>query len=106
VGGIPAVVSGDDRAFVEALWRIDARIRHDPAIEVTVSGRIVGRARSGMADTIRRRIVRQDEFADESLEPAEFALLRYSLRRRARAAWLAGSVDPTLAVELAIGLSL
>jgi glycosyltransferase involved in cell wall biosynthesis len=104
-GGIPAIASGEDRAFVEALQRMDARIRHDPAIEVVVSGRVVGRARGGMADTIRRRIVCQDEFADEWLEPAEFALLRYSLRHRARAAWLAGSIDPTLAVELGVGLS-
>ena len=33
VGGIPPVPSGEDRAFVDALQRIDARIRHDPAIQ-------------------------------------------------------------------------
>jgi glycosyltransferase involved in cell wall biosynthesis len=105
VGGIPAIPSGEDRAFVDALRGIDARIRHDPAIEVIVSGRIVGRAAGGMADTIRRRIVRQDEFTDERLEPAAHAFRRYSLRHRAGAAWLAGSVDPTLAVDLDIEAS-
>jgi glycosyltransferase involved in cell wall biosynthesis len=102
VGGIPAVPSGEDRAFVEALQRMDARIRHDPAIKVIVSGRIVGRAAGGMADTIRRRIVRQDEFIDGDLEPAEHAFRRCSLRQRARAAWLAQSADPALAVDLDI----
>jgi hypothetical protein len=33
-GGIPAVPSGEDRAFVRALARLDARIRHDRAVVV------------------------------------------------------------------------
>lgn len=103
VGGIPAIPSGEDRAFVEALRRMDGRIRHDPAIKVVVSGRIVGRAAGGMADTIRRRIVRQDEFTDGQVEPAKLAFRRSSLRQRARAAWLAGSLDPRLSVDLEIG---
>ncbi len=69
-GGIPPVASGEDRAFVDALRRIDARIRHDPEIKVIVSGRIEGRARDGMADAIRRRMIRQDEFTDTQVEPA------------------------------------
>ncbi len=66
---------------------MDARVRHDPAIEVMVSGRIVGRAEGGMADAIRRRMVQQDEFTDDQVEPAEDAFRRYSLRERARRAW-------------------
>jgi GT2 family glycosyltransferase len=100
VGGIPAVASGEDRAFVEALRRIDARIRHDPAIEVIVSGRIAGRAEGGMADTIRRRMVQQDEFTDDQVEPTSDAFRRYDLRRRARRAWMARSVDPALGADL------
>lgn len=100
VGGIPAVASGEDRAFVEALRRIDARIRHDPAIEVVVSGRIAGRAEGGMADTIRRRMVQQDEFTDDQVEPAYDAFRRFDLRRRARRAWMARSVDPGLGADL------
>ena len=53
-GGIPPVPIGEDRAFVEALRKVDTRIRHSPAVRVVVSGRIVGRAAGGMADTIRR----------------------------------------------------
>jgi hypothetical protein len=80
---------------------IDARVRHDPAIRVTVSGRIEGRAAGGMADTIRRRMVRQDEFADDQAEPAWDAIRRYGLRRRVRRAWN-GSADAALATDLAV----
>ncbi|WP_428493488.1 glycosyltransferase [Rhodopila sp.] len=87
VGGIPPIAAGEDRAFVRALWMMDARLRHDPAIQVTVSGRVVGRAEGGMADAIRRRMVRQDEFTDDQVEPAGDAFRRYRLRRRVRRAW-------------------
>ncbi len=101
VGGIPAIASGEDRAFVRALWMMDARVRHDPAIQVVVSGRIEGRADGGMADAIRRRMVRQDEFADEQAEPAEDALRRYGLRSRARREW-SGGADAALAGDLGL----
>ena len=101
VGGIPAIPAGEDRAFVRALWMQDARVRHDPAIQVTVSGRVVGRAGGGMAAAIRRRMIQQDEFTDHQVEPASNAFQRYALRRRARQAW-GGSVDPALAGDLAL----
>jgi hypothetical protein len=87
VGGIPALPSGEDRAFVRTLARIDARIRHDPAVVVTVSGRIDGRAPGGMADAIRRRIRQQDEFTDANLEPSVDAYRRIDFRRRVGRAW-------------------
>ena len=86
---------------MRALWMMDAKVRHDPAIQVTVSGRIEGRAPGEMADAIRRRIIRQDEFADDMAEPAMDAWLRYALRRRARRA-CSGLADPALADDLAI----
>jgi hypothetical protein len=101
VGGIPAIAAGEDRAFVRALWMIDARVRHEPAIRVTVSGRIVGRAESGMADAIRRRMVQQDELTDDLVEPPTDAFRRYELRNRAREAW-GGSADNALALDLAL----
>jgi hypothetical protein len=101
VGGIPAMPSGEDRAFVRALWMMDARVRHDPTIRVTVSGRIVGRAEGGMADAIRRRIVQQDEFTDDQVEPAADAFRRYGLRQRVRRTW-GGSADAALAGDLAV----
>ena len=102
VGGIPPVPLGEDRAFVRALWMMDRRIRHDPSIVVTVSGRLDGRAAGGMADTMRRRIVQQDEFTDEQVEPAEDAWRRYGLRRRARDVWSEHLTDRRLADDLAV----
>ncbi len=86
-GGVPAVRSGEDRALVDALRRIDARIRHDQEVTVTVSGRIRGRAAGGMADTIRRRMQCQDSMLDSALEPAGNRIRRLLARRLMRAAW-------------------
>ncbi len=102
VGGIPAIPSGEDRAFVASLRRIDAAIRHDPEIEVVVSGRVVGRAEGGMADAIRRRMVKQDEFTDDAIEPAADTLRRVSLRRRARLVWSGVTTDRHLAADLGV----
>lgn len=86
-GGVPAVRSGEDRALIDALRRTDARIRHDPDVTVTVSGRTNGRAAGGMADTIRRRIQCQDAMLDSALEPASHRIRRLVARRLMRAAW-------------------
>ena len=83
-GGMPAVPLSEDRAFFEALRRVDARIRHAPEIRVTVSGRVDGRAPGGMADTIRRRLLAPDLWLDDALEPALVAVRRARLRRQAR----------------------
>ena len=105
-GGIPPVDSGEDRDFVKALTRIDARIRHDPTVKVTVSGRIHGRAPGGMADTIRRRMCQQDEFVDDSLEPAIDAYLRIDFRRRVRSAWHEQAAGCAPSKELAADLGI
>ena len=83
-GGMPAIPLGEDRAFFQRLRRIDARIRHAPAVWVTVSGRIEGRARGGMADTIRRRLDKPDAWLDDRLEPADAVARRAALRELAR----------------------
>ena len=83
-GGVPAVPSGEDRALMAALRRVDARIRHAPEVHVTVSGRIVGRAPGGMADTIRRRMTRPDPYLDDRLEPAADCARRAWCRRALR----------------------
>ncbi|MGC1411867.1 MAG: glycosyltransferase family A protein [Acetobacteraceae bacterium] len=106
-GGMPATPIGEDRAFFDALRRIDARIRHAPGARVVVSARIVGRAPGGMADTMRRRVERPDPFLDERLEPAAGWLGRVRLRRRLRVEWAAGADPvsprlPTLAARLGI----
>jgi hypothetical protein len=104
--GIPSVATGEDRAFVKLLGRMDARIRHHPAISVTVSGRIQGRAEGGMADTIRRRMRQQDEFADDNLEPAVDAYRRFDFRRRVRLAWRVQRAARAPHAELAVDLGI
>jgi len=91
VGGIPAVPLGEDRAFFDALRRIDCRIRHTSEPRVVVSGRILGRAVGGMADTICRRMSKADEWLDSRLEPARNATWRACLRALVRSAWPARS---------------
>jgi Glycosyl transferase family 2 len=87
VGGVPPRASGEDRALIAMLRSIDARVRHHPKIRVVVSGRTEGRAPGGMADTIRRRMVQQDEFVDDCLEPAWQAFHRLRMKRRFTALW-------------------
>ena len=55
---------------------------------MTVSGRTQGRAIGGMADTIRRRMVQQDEFTDAALEPAADRYQRLVFRNEARRLWI------------------
>jgi hypothetical protein len=86
-GRMPVAPLGEDRAFFAALRLVDARIRHEPGIAVTVSARTIGRARGGMADTIRRRMERPDPFLDDRLEPACDRLRRLRLRRALRVQW-------------------
>ena len=87
-GGVPRVASGEDRALIAALRRVDARVRHAPEVHVTVSGRTEGRSVGGMADTIRRRLTQPDPFIDDRLEPAAAcahrARSRAALRRAHR----------------------
>ena len=83
-GGVPPLRSGEDRGFLLALRRVDAAIRHAPEAVVTVSGRVVGRAAGGMAETMARRIRRQDPELDDSLEPAADCRHRAALRFRLR----------------------
>jgi glycosyltransferase involved in cell wall biosynthesis len=103
VGGIPRVASGEDRALIDVLTHMDARVRHDPDIVVVVSARLEGRAAGGMADTIRRRMVAQDEYCDDLVEPAADRFRRFDFRRRCRLAW---RDVPALQSELAADLGL
>lgn len=84
-GGPPHVATCEDRALIERLRQVDARIRHAPDITVQVSGRLEGRATGGMAETIKRRMVRQDALTDPKLEPAIDAFRRAEAQAHLRA---------------------
>jgi len=101
-GGPPAVPNGEDRALIEKLRLVDTKIRHAPEISVFVSGRLEGRAVGGMADTIRRRLVAPDIFADKALEPAIDAYRRALAKARLRMAWQTRRDVTQLAEELLI----
>jgi hypothetical protein len=94
-GGMPPVALAEDRAFIDALRRVDARILHALDARVVVSARIVGRAPGGVADTIRRRIERVDKLLDDRVEPVPDAARRARVRARLRGAWQTRCVDRT-----------
>jgi glycosyltransferase involved in cell wall biosynthesis len=100
-GGAPHVASGEDRALIERLRLVDARIRHAPDIVVRVSGRVEGRAVGGMAEAIKRRLHRRDELTDDRLEPAVDAYRRALAKARLRNVH-AGEDDGGLAEDLLI----
>ncbi|TCK28109.1 glycosyl transferase family 2 [Ancylobacter aquaticus] len=87
IGGQPNVEVGEDRALAAALARHDIPIRHDPAIVVTTSARLEGRASGGCAATLRQRLENHDLPGDEKLEALPVALRRMVLRRRLRQAF-------------------
>jgi len=106
-GGIPPVAVGEDRAFFAALRRVEARLRHPMDVQVTVSGRIHGRASGGMADTIRRRLAAPDIFLDDALEPAANRVHRVRLRAKIRRLFAGhGRVSARLLRELGCEASL
>ena len=80
VGGLPEIPSGEDRALVSAIERGGYRVRHDPSVVVKTSGRLIGRAHGGVADTIRLRCDHPDAPCDPYLEPAVTAWRRGRIR--------------------------
>ena len=53
VGGMPALPSREDVAFVENVCRAGYRLRHPLDVQVTVSARLEGRAAGGMSDCLK-----------------------------------------------------
>ena len=84
VGGLPRAPLGEEKALVTALRRLDARIRFAPDVFVTTSGRTVGRAPGGSADTLRLRSHNVQAPCDEALELCSVAYKRALWRGRLR----------------------
>lgn len=109
IGGLPMMSSGEDRALADALERHDIAIRHDPALIVTTSARLKGRAEGGVADALRMRSESPDMPGDERLEPLPNALRRFVWRARLRhwhglgvlgdCAWIAPLALPMSAMD-------
>ena len=101
IGGMPDIPCGEDRAFVESLLAHDLVVRHDPDLVVVTSGRLLGRAKGGVADTIRQRIDAPESVCDDRLEALHRVVLRAMLRRRLRC--LHGDGDAAAIRRLARG---
>jgi hypothetical protein len=84
VGGLLAVPLGEDKALAAQLFAHDVRLRHDPGIVVVTSGRLVGRANGGVADTIALRMAVPETECDEYLEPVVSATVRAMWRKNIR----------------------
>ncbi len=105
VGGMPPIALGDDRAFVALLRRHDLRVRHDPLVRATTSGRLVGRAAGGIADTIAAREADPDCVCDGRLEPVPHALFRFRWRRHLRRLHAGGRLHPAGAWARHLGIA-
>lgn len=75
---------GEDVHLVTQAEEHGLRVRHDTSCRVQTSGRIFGRARGGMADTMRHRILEPDSPCDGRLEALERAYFRARVRRAFR----------------------
>jgi hypothetical protein len=93
IGGLPRLPIGEDRAILRELARHDCRIRHSPNIVVTTSGRLVGRAPGGVADTMKLRVERPNAACDENLERVASACRRFTCRAQLRRQARRGRVD-------------
>ena len=71
IGGVPFVACGEDRALAARVRGAGARVRYADDVAVTVSCRLHGRARGGMADTLRRRLLDPDPLCDAEFRTAE-----------------------------------
>ena len=86
-GGIPQVKMLEDCAFADALRRVDARLRHDPAVVVYTSSRLNGRAKAGLSKQLRlwQKMSEADE--EHRVPSAAWLMHRFRVLRRLRELW-------------------
>lgn len=83
-GGLPAVKPLEDVAFVAALRRVGARIRHSPAVSITTSARLDGRAEVGLSGQLRHWQNDVATGAVHEVDSAEWLVHRFGLLGRLR----------------------
>lgn len=71
IGGLPDVASSEDRALVHRAEEMGLSVRYDSTMHAHVSARLYGRARGGMAETLRARMVDPDPLADQAMLPVD-----------------------------------
>jgi hypothetical protein len=103
---LPAPMCGEDRALVQRFHALDLKVRGDEKLRVITSGRLHGRARGGMADTLMYRIRNPGAPCDAVLETVDRAVARARWRARLRRRWLDGRLSaPWLSRALNIPLT-
>ena len=88
-GGMPAITPLEDVAFVNALLKVGARLRHDPEVIVYTSARFDGRAEIGLSQQLRSWQALSEEGKDHLVSSAEWHVFRSSVLHALRTA-----VDP------------
>lgn len=86
-GGVPPIPCGEDRAFIAALERSNARVRFPRDVIAYTSSRLAGRADGGMAATLKARADCPELPCDPLLEPVAMACKRAEWRRTLRGLW-------------------
>ncbi|WP_128911054.1 glycosyltransferase [Granulicella sibirica] len=86
-GGLPPVKPLEDVAFVDALRRVDARLRHAPEVSIHTSARLDGRAEVGLSGQLRHW--QEDSAAGRAhlVQSAESLAHRFSSLARLRRLW-------------------
>lgn len=88
-GQLPAVAALEDVGLYTALHRVDARIRHSPAVRVVTSGREIGRTGFGFAVQLGLWTGMGDRHEPFLVESPAAIVAAAAARRQLRRAWLA-----------------
>ena len=83
-GGLPAVKPLEDVAFVDALRKVGARIRHSPKVHIHTSARLEGRAEVGLSGQLRHWRKDGEEGAPHLVDSAEWLEHRFLTMARLR----------------------
>ena len=86
-GGMPPVKPLEDVAFVDALRRVDARLRHAPDVSIHTSARLDGRAEVGLSGQLRHWQEDAAAGRPHTVQSAESLAHRFSSLARLRRFW-------------------
>jgi GT2 family glycosyltransferase len=78
-GGLPAVKPLEDVAFIDALRKVGARIRHAPEVRIYTSARLEGRAEVGLSGQLRHWQREAREGIPHVVDSCEWLLHRFSV---------------------------
>ncbi|WP_123631765.1 glycosyltransferase [Salinisphaera orenii] len=102
LGGFEDIAAHEDLRLVTAARRAGYRVRHDRAVRVATSSRLIGRADAGLAETLRTRAADRNPPRVEAPDAALARFRRAAAARRAFAALHETAIRDELATLLAI----